>query len=113
MRVGALHRMSAVRHRSGALLGSQPKRGGAAADTALMAPPRLTALAFALLCAFAGGAAANPTGANVVAGKADLSTGGKTLTITNAPGTIIQWQGFSIAPDERPRWTHAKLGLTK
>jgi hypothetical protein len=51
-----------------------------------------------------GGAAANPTGANVVAGKADLSTSGKTLTVTNAPGTIINWQGFSIAPDELTRF---------
>ena len=63
-----------------------------------MAPPRLTVLAFALLCAFAGGAVANPTGATVVTGKADVTTSGKTLTVTNAPGTIIQWQGFSIAP---------------
>ena len=31
-----------------------------------MAPPRLSLLAFALLCAFAGSAAANPTGATVV-----------------------------------------------
>ena len=69
-----------------------------------MAPPRLTVLAFALLCAFGGGALANPTGANVVAGKADVSTSGKTLTVTNAPGTIINWQGFSIAPDELTRF---------
>ena len=69
-----------------------------------MAPPRLTVLAFALLCAFGGSALANPTGANVVAGKADLSTSGKTLTVTNAPGTVINWQGFSIAPDELTRF---------
>ena len=69
-----------------------------------MTPPRLSLLAFALLCAFAGGAAANPTGATVVHGKADVSTSGKTLTVTNAPGTIINWQGFSIAPDELTRF---------
>jgi filamentous hemagglutinin family protein len=69
-----------------------------------MTPPRLSLLAFALLCAFAGGAVANPTGATVVNGKAEVSTSGKTLTVTNAPGTIINWQGFSIAPDDLTRF---------
>ena len=69
-----------------------------------MTPPRLSLLAFALLCAFAGGVAANPNGATVVNGKAEVSTSGKTLTVTNAPGTIINWQGFSIAPDELTRF---------
>jgi filamentous hemagglutinin family protein len=69
-----------------------------------MAPPRLSLLAVALLCAFAGSVAANPTGATVVNGKADASISGKTLTVTNSPGTIINWQGFSIAPDELTRF---------
>src|ERR1700754_2057620 len=69
-----------------------------------MKPPRLSQLTFALLCAFAGAAAANPTGATVVTGKAEVSTSGKTLTVTNTPGTIINWQGFSIAPDELTRF---------
>ena len=87
-----------------AMCGSQVPSRGDAADTSFMVPPRLTVLAFALLCAFAGGVAANPTGGAVVTGKADVSTSGKTLTVTNAPGTIIHWQGFSIAPDELTRF---------
>ena len=86
------------------MCGSQVPSRVDAAQTAFMVPPRLTVLAFALLCAFAGGVAANPTGGAVVAGKADVSTSGKTLTVTNAPGTIIHWQGFSIAPDELTRF---------
>jgi len=40
----------------------------------------------------------------VVAGQASFAPAGKTLTITNTPGTIIQWQGFSIAADELTRF---------
>ena len=69
-----------------------------------MTPPRLSELTFALLCAFAGAASANPTGATVVAGKAEVSGTGKTLSVTNTPGTITNWQGFSIAPDELTRF---------
>ncbi|MBY0266170.1 MAG: filamentous hemagglutinin N-terminal domain-containing protein [Burkholderiales bacterium] len=46
--------------------------------------------------AWAPAASANPTGAQVAAGAAGFSTAGKTLTVTNTPGTIINWQSFSI-----------------
>lgn len=39
---------------------------------------------------------ANPTGAQVAAGAASFNTAGRTLTVTNTPGTIINWQSFSI-----------------
>jgi filamentous hemagglutinin family protein len=65
---------------------------------------RLCALTLAVLCAYGGSACANPTGASVVSGQASIAGSGKTLLITNAPGTIINWQGFSIAPDELTRF---------
>lgn len=45
-------------------------------------------------------AQANPTGGSVVNGSASFSTSGNTLTVTNTPGTIINWQGFSIGSSE-------------
>ena len=67
-----------------------------------IAPTRLAiAIAWALACA---SSAAAPNGATVVAGQASISSAGKTLTVTNTPGTIIQWQGFSIAADELTRF---------
>src|SRR4051812_27057877 len=68
------------------------------------ASPALTRLAIALLCAFGGSASANPTGATVASGQAGMTRAGKTLTVTNTPGAIINWQGFSIAPDELTRF---------
>ncbi len=52
------------------------------------------------LCLAGGLVQANPNGPTVVAGNASFGTSGSTLTITNAPGTIINWQGFSIQPNE-------------
>src|SRR5450755_2600018 len=66
--------------------------------------PRLSGLTLALLFAFGGSASANPTGGTVVSGQASIASSGKTLSITNTPGTIINWQGFSIAPDELTRF---------
>ena len=43
---------------------------------------------------------ANPTGAQVVHGQASMQTQGNTLTVTNTPGAIINWQSFSIRPGE-------------
>ena len=68
-------------------------------------PPRLSELTLALLFGFAASSAyANPSGGSVVSGHADITTSGKTLSVTNTPGTIINWQGFSIAPDELTRF---------
>ena len=67
--------------------------------------PPPTRLALALACALGAGAAlANPNGASVVSGQASIVSSGKTLTVTNTPGAIIQWQGFSIAADELTRF---------
>ena len=70
------------------------KPSGAAASR--QGCPRLAPLALAVALAWAPAASANPTGAQVAAGAAAFSTAGKTLTVTNTPGTIINWQSFSI-----------------
>jgi filamentous hemagglutinin family protein len=59
----------------------------------------------AVLLAFAVQTAqANPIGGSVVNGQANFSTTGNTLTVTNTPGTIINWQGFSINTNETTRF---------
>lgn len=45
-------------------------------------------------------AEANPIGGAVVNGQASFNANGNTLTVTNTPGTIINWQGFSIGGNE-------------
>ncbi|MDO8262573.1 MAG: GLUG motif-containing protein [Gallionella sp.] len=47
---------------------------------------------------------ANPTDATVVSGQASFATTGSTLTVTNTPGAIIHWQGFSIGANEITRF---------
>ncbi len=61
---------------------------------------RLKPVLFALACCFAINAQANPAGGFVVNGQASFNTSGNTLTVTNTPGTIINWQGFSIGANE-------------
>lgn len=53
------------------------------------------------LAASAGGA---PTGATVVNGLAGFNQQGNVLTITNTPGTIINWSSFSIPKGETARF---------
>ncbi|MBI2752995.1 MAG: filamentous hemagglutinin N-terminal domain-containing protein [Betaproteobacteria bacterium] len=47
---------------------------------------------------------ANPTGPSVVSGSAAFSNVGSTLTVTNSPNAIINWQGFSIGAGEATRF---------
>ncbi|MDD2685528.1 MAG: filamentous hemagglutinin N-terminal domain-containing protein, partial [Gallionella sp.] len=59
----------------------------------------------ALLIAFGSPQAiSNPMGGVVVNGQANMATVGNTLTVTNTPGTIINWQGFSIGANEVTRF---------
>lgn len=53
---------------------------------------------------FAGNAIANPMGAQVVNGQVGFSTQGNVLSVTNTPGSIINWQSFSISPGEITRF---------
>ena len=66
---------------------------------------RQIALIAAIVCVFAAGQVqANGTDPTVVEGQAGFSTQGSTLSITNSPGTIINWQGFSIDANEITRF---------
>ncbi len=65
---------------------------------------RMRSVAVAVASALAGSAWANPTGPSVAAGSASFSAKGNTLNITNTPGAIINWQQFSIRPDEVTRF---------
>ncbi|HTO51322.1 MAG TPA: autotransporter-associated beta strand repeat-containing protein, partial [Burkholderiales bacterium] len=61
----------------------------------------------AVASCFATAAYGNPTGPSVVSGAATFNAVGKNLTITNAPGAIINWQGFSIRADEVTRFVQS------
>ena len=66
---------------------------------------RRSVLASAVACCFAPALAwANPTGPAVAHGQASFNTQGKLLTVTNSPGTIINWKGFSIGAGETTRF---------
>ncbi|MGE0874561.1 MAG: filamentous hemagglutinin N-terminal domain-containing protein [Burkholderiales bacterium] len=58
----------------------------------------------ALLLAVPLACAANPNGPQVAAGAASFHSAPSALTVTNAPGTIINWQGFSIGAGELTRF---------
>jgi filamentous hemagglutinin family protein len=60
----------------------------------------LRPIACFVMLACGGLASANPTAPAVSAGSAGFHTSGSTLTVTNTPGTIINWQGFSIGAGE-------------
>jgi len=47
---------------------------------------------------------ANPVGPQVVGGSATFQSSANTLNVTNSPGTIINWQGFSIGQNETTRF---------
>ena len=49
-------------------------------------------------------AAANPMGPQVISGQVAFLNNGNALTITNTPGTIINWNGFSINAGELTRF---------
>lgn len=71
--------------------------------------PRVSFYVALILGTAAGSAAApaawaNPGGATVVQGAADIEQSGHTTTITNTPGTIINWEQFNVAPDEITRF---------
>ncbi|MDO8350634.1 MAG: filamentous hemagglutinin N-terminal domain-containing protein, partial [Gallionella sp.] len=66
---------------------------------------RLSIVSVALACVFAAGQTqANGTDPAVVAGQASFATQGSSLSITNTPGTIINWHGFSIGASETTRF---------
>lgn len=73
---------------------------------------RLKPLAAALVVAFAGQALANPNGATVVRGNVSIKNNGSTMTVTNSPGAIINWQNFSIGAGEITRFIQQSSSST-
>lgn len=66
---------------------------------------RQLAVTAAIACVFAAGQVqANGQNPTVVEGQASFSTQGNTLSITNSPGAIINWLGFSIGASETTRF---------
>lgn len=62
-------------------------------------------MAIAVATCFAGQPVyGNPLAPLVVNGQATFATSGRTLSITNTPGTIINWQQFSIQANEATRF---------
>ena len=55
---------------------------------------------------------ANPNAPIVVYGSASFATQGKTLTVTNTPGAIINWQSFSIGAAERTHFQQQSTAST-
>ncbi|MBI4808959.1 MAG: filamentous hemagglutinin N-terminal domain-containing protein [Nitrosomonadales bacterium] len=86
--------------RSGSCLFRALHIGGVSDETDDVHSHRFKPIIIALACCFALNAQANPTGGTVVNGNASFNNSGNTLTITNTPGTIINWQGFSIGVNE-------------
>ncbi len=73
---------------------------------------QLKPLAAALVLALGGQAAANPNGATVVRGNVSINHNGNTMTVTNSPGAIINWQNFSIASGEITRFIQRSSSST-
>lgn len=61
-------------------------------------------------CFNSSAALANPSGAQIVNGQAAFSSQGNILTITNTPGTIINWQSFGINAGEVTRFVQQNAG---
>jgi len=71
-------------------------------------PLRVKAVTLAVASCFAVSvqtpAFANPTGFAVVNGQVTFNYNGNTLNVTNTPGSIINWQRFSIGTNELTRF---------
>lgn len=66
---------------------------------------RVSKLALAVSLAYNGAVQATlPGGAQVAAGSAQIATVGNTMTVTNSPSAIINWQSFSIGASHAVRF---------
>lgn len=73
---------------------------------------RLKAAAVAVALCFAPPGWANPVGGTVVSGSASISSNGAVLTVTNTPGTVLNWQQFNIAAGETTRFVQQSAQST-
>ncbi|MBV8657921.1 MAG: filamentous hemagglutinin N-terminal domain-containing protein [Burkholderiales bacterium] len=67
-------------------------------------PFALKTIFTATLACYAPFAMANPTGGTVASGSASFQQQGNSLVVTNTPGSIINWQAFSIGQGEVTRF---------
>ena len=65
---------------------------------------KVAAVAVASCFVIASPVYANPIGASVASGVVSMAQQGNTLNITNSPGAIINWQGFSVGANEATRF---------
>jgi filamentous hemagglutinin family protein len=81
-------------------------KGGGGVKKSRVRLGQLTVIAASIQLIFADAPAlANPTGPQVVSGAASIQRpDARSLSITNTPGTIINWQGFSIGAGELTRF---------
>lgn len=98
--------------RSGSTLLRVLRIGGLDVRTDDFHSHRIKPLVLALACCFAVNVHANPEGGTVVSGNASFNSSGNTLTVTNTPGTIINWQGFSISSGEATRFVQQSAAST-
>ncbi|MBE0614049.1 MAG: filamentous hemagglutinin N-terminal domain-containing protein, partial [Burkholderiales bacterium] len=73
-------------------------------ERALIYLLRRKALAVAVAACFAAPAQANPNNPTVISGAATFAVSGKSLNVTNTPGAVINWQGFSVSTEEVTRF---------
>ena len=89
------------------------EQSGVRRPYALLPRPHAKAIAMAVAsCFVAHGALANPYGLSVVNGQVSARQNGNTLSITNSPGSIINWQGFSIGSNEVTRFIQQSAAST-
>ncbi|MFN8988724.1 MAG: hypothetical protein ACK5YP_01790, partial [Betaproteobacteria bacterium] len=81
--------------------------------TPLMTPPchrrrhlalKRTLLSLAVAACFPAHGIANPLDPTVVVGSAHFEQSGHSLTVTNSPGAVIEWRGFSVGVGEITRF---------
>ena len=65
---------------------------------------RRTLISLAAAACFPVLALANPSGPTVANGSASFASNGSTLSVTNSPGAIINWQQFGIGANETTRF---------
>ncbi len=91
------------------------EQSGVRRQYALLLRPHAKAKAIAMAvasCFVAHGALANPYGLSVVNGQVSARQNGNTLSITNSPGSIINWQGFSVGSNEVTRFIQQSAAST-
>ncbi|MCA3131903.1 MAG: filamentous hemagglutinin N-terminal domain-containing protein, partial [Rhodocyclaceae bacterium] len=73
---------------------------------------RRTLLSLAVAACFPANGIANPLDPTVVVGSAHFEQSGHSLTVTNSPGAVIEWRGFSVGVGEITRFAQHSASST-